>query len=509
MPESRDPIQQNGLKQKGETVELKPAADAKLPVAVVQEKSADLSTSTSASPSASELATGDVADVTPLKPALPAGMRRRRFAIASTALLATSVFLVSVADLKPLISQDGTIDRNFKFTAEIKPPEPPPDFSYSNHLSEGLIAIANSERQPARYGFADAKGQIVIPSIYEDVKDFSEGLAAVKLPSDAGKWGFIDHTGKMVIPAIYTTADSFHNGYAVAFDYRRQLIDKNGNVFRIGGNNVRHDIPGGFRIIEKPASALYGVAKGNEVSIPCRYDDITQIATVEDSSAPPFFKLRTNGMCGLADGNGKIYFLDRFDDIVSVHNGFALVKKDTAYGFCDLNGKFVIMPQFAQCTAYDDLIAVRSGDKIRFINSANMPVEGAKVDNVVFNSDTAQWFHDGLGLIRRDGLYGYLDKQGHEVIAARFKNARPFSEGVARVLEGSRWIFIDKHGNKATEAEYTQASQFHNGTSEVTVPGPLYGVMKETPYFNSSINYFGRPAEKFDGFEGEVVERER
>jgi hypothetical protein len=40
----------------------------------------------------------------------------------------------------------------------------------------------------------------VIPLIYEDVQDFDNGLAAVKLD---GKWGFIDKTGTMVIKAEY------------------------------------------------------------------------------------------------------------------------------------------------------------------------------------------------------------------------------------------------------------------------------------------------------------------
>ncbi len=49
-----------------------------------------------------------------------------------------------------------------------------------------------------KFGFANEKGEVVIPLIYENAKEFSENdLAGVLLDN---KWGFIDRTGKTVIP---------------------------------------------------------------------------------------------------------------------------------------------------------------------------------------------------------------------------------------------------------------------------------------------------------------------
>ena len=39
-----------------------------------------------------------------------------------------------------------------------------------------------------KYGFIDQSGNFVIPSIYDDASNFSEGFAAVK---QKGKWGYI------------------------------------------------------------------------------------------------------------------------------------------------------------------------------------------------------------------------------------------------------------------------------------------------------------------------------
>jgi hypothetical protein len=50
---------------------------------------------------------------------------------------------------------------------------------------------------------------VVIPAQFEDARDFSEQLAAVK---SGAKWGFIDKAGKIVIPAQFETVGAFAKG---------------------------------------------------------------------------------------------------------------------------------------------------------------------------------------------------------------------------------------------------------------------------------------------------------
>lgn len=66
-------------------------------------------------------------------------------------------------------------------------------FQYVNtfrKFSEGLAAIERN----GKWGFVDKTGKEVIPSIYKDVGDFSEGYAQVQRTWD-GQWGFIDKNG--------------------------------------------------------------------------------------------------------------------------------------------------------------------------------------------------------------------------------------------------------------------------------------------------------------------------
>ena len=74
--------------------------------------------------------------------------------------------------------------------------------------------------------FIDKNGNEVINCNYDDIGDFSEGLARVKL---GGKWGYINKNGDMVIDCIYDYADYYYGLVCVKHDKKYGFIDKNGN----------------------------------------------------------------------------------------------------------------------------------------------------------------------------------------------------------------------------------------------------------------------------------------
>lgn len=64
-----------------------------------------------------------------------------------------------------------------------------------------------------RCGFVDKNKDLKIPPIYESVKSFEDGLAAVQ-SIDNHKWGYINHEGKYVIYPQYQCVKGFSDGYA-------------------------------------------------------------------------------------------------------------------------------------------------------------------------------------------------------------------------------------------------------------------------------------------------------
>ncbi|RIE08983.1 WG repeat-containing protein, partial [Candidatus Cryosericum odellii] len=66
-------------------------------------------------------------------------------------------------------------------------------------------------RKGDKWGFCNRDRKMVIPTVYDSVDLFSEGLAPVHLNS---KCGYIDTKGTMVIPAVYDSVDPFIKGLA-------------------------------------------------------------------------------------------------------------------------------------------------------------------------------------------------------------------------------------------------------------------------------------------------------
>lgn len=120
-----------------------------------------------------------------------------------------------------------------------------------------------------RFGYLDASGNMVIAPQYLKAKDFSEGLAAVKVETpDGEKWGFIDTKGAFVIgPKFMEEPGDFHDGWAVVTKTSRKqtYCGKDGTIMPIEESNCL-DFIGGLALCG--SSAVYNVinTKGEVVS---------------------------------------------------------------------------------------------------------------------------------------------------------------------------------------------------------------------------------------------------
>ena len=96
------------------------------------------------------------------------------------------------------------------------------------NFSEGLAAVSafDADDQANKGGFVDKTGKEVVPPKYDSVRDFSDGLAAVKTSNG---WGYIDLQGNEVIPCQYGETLQLSNGL-VAFK-----LDGKWGILRVEG----------------------------------------------------------------------------------------------------------------------------------------------------------------------------------------------------------------------------------------------------------------------------------
>lgn len=90
-------------------------------------------------------------------------------------------------------------------------------------FAEGIAIVQNDNEE---WGGINFKNQVIIPFVYEDLKNFNGGLAPA---SKNNKWGYIDKEGNVEIDFIYDEANPFNEEYAIVKkDGECYLIDKQG-----------------------------------------------------------------------------------------------------------------------------------------------------------------------------------------------------------------------------------------------------------------------------------------
>lgn len=134
------------------------------------------------------------------------------------------------------LSLNGEMQLSFKY----KRAEP----FYENRAA---VITTETENNASPWVFIDKNGKIFTKG-YENVKNFSEGLAAVKKNS---QWGFINELGKTIISPRYDDVEEFHDGLAcVKIDGKWSFINKKGVIFP-GKYDYPANFKNGFAIIRK------------------------------------------------------------------------------------------------------------------------------------------------------------------------------------------------------------------------------------------------------------------
>jgi len=275
-----------------------------------------------------------------------------------------------------------------------------------------------------QYGFIDKTGKMVIDPQFEQVFEFSEGLAAVRTKEDV--WGFIDKSGKMVIEPKFDDVRNFSEGFAsVRIGGKWGFIDKSGNM-----------------VIEP----IYGYSDGF-------FEGLARVEIEEKR--------------GFIDKTGQIVINPIFNGSVgNFHEGLAWVKIGEKEGFIDKTGQIVINPIYDVARDFNEgLACVINEEKYGFIDKTGQMI-------IDFQFDDAGDFKDGLACVKIGENYGYIDRTGQIVIDPIFDHANDFQESLARVSsEGKGFFFIDKTGQMITDLQFDEAWSFNNGLALVKTDG--------------------------------------
>jgi len=209
-------------------------------------------------------------------------------------------------------------------------------------------------RKVDKWGFCTPEKKILIDCIYQEVKFFSEGYAAVKLNE---KWGFINENGIVVIPLHYENVTSFYNELATV------VLD-----------GIFYDVDTKNQLMIKPNKLGYQW-KFNE-AIGLAYEQkIGSVTSIKDASNMSLREADSHSLVYLekykSDELDKIetYLIENDDDLITKKHGMNAIRRKGKYGYMDSENRIVIPAVYDDINPFEENLAkVKLNGRFGYIN---------------------------------------------------------------------------------------------------------------------------------------------
>jgi hypothetical protein len=321
-------------------------------------------------------------------------------------------------------------------------------------LIVGLLFTSPAwDAPPAKWGYIDRAGTVVVAPQFDEAAPFSDGLAPVK---SHGRWGYIDKAGRFVLKPEFPIAGNFHEGLApvkcpswTCSEYRSR-------------RESQPSCASGWVFIDKTGTRVFDKPIDKQCFyVAHRFFDgkaLMETMGLGWVKGPRACFVNKNGECVTAiRGNG---IREKYiTEISEFSEGLALVKwqpgvndrttdsdrRASWSGFCDESGEVVLMPDLRALPQSTEVWPFSEGlARVRVFS----PVLG----------------HSG---------FGYIDKGGRFAIKPGFSDASDFVEGLAAVEinngSSSSWGYIDKSERIVIEPRFGRAGVFFEGVAWVLV----------------------------------------
>ena len=368
-------------------------------------------------------------------------------------------------------------------------------YHWANDFSNGLAVVGTKDKYGDKIsaGFINKAGVLVFPMIYQDAKNFSENLAAVK---KGGKWGFINRTGTVIIPLKYVDAYTFAQGLAIAGTeitlsdgYKKTkygYIDKTGKTiipFKYTYATKFHksiksacaivcDELNEYNLIDKTGKIIYDFKYNSKITKDSsEYIYPSSAEWSNDSKVKLDYGSGYTKEFGIYDpGIASFIVKPEYSDLIEINNGNYLVEKYGSKGICKFEEKVPVDFNFIfdQDSLY---FAVYGGIQTESgINDGKFILynyDGKKITKYEYvdSYDQMTAFFEGLARVKRNGKYGYINKKGEEVITLEYDSAGVFNSGIAVVFKGGKAGAINKKNENIIPFEYEVLGDFFDGFS--------------------------------------------
>lgn len=286
-------------------------------------------------------------------------------------------------------------------------------YKAATDFSEGYAWVASADT--GKYGLIDDQTFDVNGPrggfIYDDVRGFHEGVAAVKREET---WGYANNTGALQKQAIYTAAWDYNDGYArVSKGEEYYYIDAEENAI----SEKKYDSAQDFSAVSSGLVAFVGQKDADS-----------------NNKMSYFLISPTTEIRGIGAVVGTVFS----EDLAAVQLASGLYTYYDSFGNEAMSKSFEIAQNFQE-----GLAAVKENGKWGYINTS-----GAFEINTLY--DDAKPFSENYAAVNNGTGWFFIDKNNQRVMPQQentyYTSADSFQGGYARVVIGDTVICIDSQG---------------------------------------------------------------
>lgn len=359
---------------------------------------------------------------------------------------------------------------------------------------EQIEAIANSNdsniiwyeenvlkvKKDGKYGLLNQQGKEILKTEYEDIQALKGIKNSLKVKKD-GKYGIVNDEGKTIVNTEYIDISILgkddKSGYIVKgenekygiIDYSQNQIleQKYDRITNIYGNDLY--------VVEQDGKQKLISKDGTEV-LTQGFDEIKSILkSTEDGVI-----YTKNGKYGVIKNNGEIVIDPEFEDLKEAKQGILIAKKDGKYGIIDLQKNikveytytsiqynqsanlYIAEDENYNANILNDNYEIKITGILNEINNEKGYIkirvgEQNKYYNFRFEEKNVKDIltSNTLYLDKKDGKYGFIDKNGNVVVEYIYDDAiEQNSCGFAAIKKDGKWGSIDSKGNVVIEPTY-------------------------------------------------------
>lgn len=308
---------------------------------------------------------------------------------------------------------------------------------------EAMQGVKNSLiiKKNEMVGLCNNKGDIIINPEYKEIKsigeDYKNGYIVV---NNDNQYGVIDFTKKVILDAKYE------------------------EVKPVATSNV---------YIVKENGKLKAINKDNETLVEGKFEDVKGI----NNDNLVFIQ---NNKYGVMNTNQEIKIKPEYEELQYAFGDFYIAKKNGKYGIINISNETALEFEYSRISyrkeagfieaEKDNLLTQILNDKLEKklegilveVNSAKayirMRIDAEyKYYNFKFEEikSSEAITSNTLFLSKKDGKYGYVDKDGNVVVDYIYEDATEQNNyGYAAVKKDGKWGAIDKMGNQVAENIY-------------------------------------------------------